>query len=60
MISKLYCTQENHVAILQKKTKKQKKKHKTNTINKKTRKKQEQYIKASIYITGRDAIMQLL
>ena len=25
MISKLYCTQENHVAILQKKTKKQKK-----------------------------------
>ena len=44
-----------------KKTKeKKKKKHKTNTVNKKTRKKREQYIKASIYITGRDAIMQLL
>ena len=50
IISKLYCTYRNHVAISKKNTKKQQQ----------IKQNQQQHIKASVYMTGEDAIMQLL
>ena len=54
-MSKLYCTYRNHVAIPKKKA--QKKPHEKQQQNKQ---KQQQHIIAPVYITGGDAIRQLL
>ena len=60
-MSKLYCTSRNHVAIPEKTKSKEKKANNKKEGKKQTKKqKQQQQITAPIYITGGDAIRQLL